>query len=584
MTVVTEARNLPCADALSHEVHHWHAHKWGRLVRNVRRAQKAPEVRIVKAMRCGNRRRVQALQRLLAGSYSAKVLAVRRAQRAPAENQGSRTAGVDGKKWSTPAEKMAGVKGLAERPYQAKPLLRKYIPKKNGKLRPLGIPTMQDRAKQAVYLYTLDPVAETTADANSYAFRCERSCADAIAQCYRVLYHQEAAVWILEGDIKGCFDQIAHRWLLEQIPVNRTVLRQWLQAGYLEKGVRYSTEAGTPQGGIISPVLANMALDGLEALLKAKYPRHKGLKIHLVRYADDFIITCSDREVLEKEIRPLVEEFLRKRGLELSDEKTLITHIDDGFDFLGQTIRKFKGKLIIKPSDKSQEILLTKVRAIIQEEGRRLSAYGLSRRLNPLLRGWTNYHRHVASAKTFQAIEEQVFQLLWRWAVRRHADKPKDWVYHQYFFDQQGRKRPFHAYTTDDKGKLLVCEIFQPNRVPIRRHIKVIGEANPYDPAWELYFEQRRYQRIANELPRQPKLLTLFRLQQGLCPLCNQPITTETGWNCHHILWRVFGGGDELDNLVLLHPTCHQQLHNPHSDIELPRSQRAGVRARWAPA
>jgi RNA-directed DNA polymerase len=262
---VTEARTLPCADALSHEVHHWHAHKWGKLVRNVRRAQRAPEVRIVKAVRCGNRRRVQALQRLLAGSYSAKVLAVRRAQRAPAENQGSRTAGVDGQRWSTPAEKMTGVKGLEERPYQAKPhpggTRRRYIPKKNGKLRSLGIPTMQDRAKQAVDLFTLDPLAETTADAGcplgAYAFRRERSCADAIEQCFHVLYHPQAAQWVLEGDIKACFDQISHSWLREHIPINRTVLGQWLKAGYLEKRTLYPTAAGTPQGGIISPVLAN---------------------------------------------------------------------------------------------------------------------------------------------------------------------------------------------------------------------------------------------------------------------------------------------------------------------------------------
>jgi RNA-directed DNA polymerase len=566
---MTEARTLPCADALSREVHHWHAHQWGKLVRNVRRLQ----VRIVKAVQCSNRRKVQALQRLLAGSYSARMLAVRRVT----ENEGSRTAGVDGQKWSTPAEKMTGVKGLEEQPYRAKPLLRKYIPKKNGKLRPLGIPTMQDRAKQAVYLFTLDPIAETTADPNSYAFRRERSCADALEQAYHALYHPQAATWVLEGDIRGCFDQIAHEWLLAHIPINRTVLRQWLKAGYWEKQKLYPTEAGTPQGGIISPVLANMTLDGLEALLKAKYPRHKGLKVHLVRYADDFIITCSDRKVLEKEIRPLVAEFLRQRGLELSDEKTLITSIEDGFDFLGQTLRKFKGKLILQPSHQSQKILLTKVRTIVQEEGRHLSAYGLIRRLNPLLRGWANYHRHAASKQTFREVEEQVFQLLWRWALRRHRNKPKDWVYRHYFFDAHGRKRPFHAYITDEQGNPVVCEIFQPNRLPIRRHVKVIGAANPYDPTWEPYFEQRRYQRVAHELPRQPKLLTLFRLQQGLCPLCNQAITTETGWNCHHILWRVYGGGDEIENLVLLHPTCHQQLHNPHSDIELPRSRRAGV-------
>jgi RNA-directed DNA polymerase len=251
---------------------------------------------------------------------------------------------------------------------------------------------------------------------------------------------------------------------MEHLPTNQAVRREWLKAGYLEKRSLYPTETGTPQGGIISPGWANMTLDGLEALLKQKYPRHKGRTVHLVRSADDFIITCSNREVLEKEIRPLMEEFLREGGLELSAEKTLITHIHDGFDCLGQTVRKFKGKLMIKPSRKSQEILLNKVRGIIREEGERLSAYGLIRRLNPLLRGGTNYHRHVASAKSFKRIEQQVYPTLWRWALRRHPGKPQDGVYRKYCFDKQRRKRPFHAYTTDEEGNALVCEIFQPNR------------------------------------------------------------------------------------------------------------------------
>ena len=255
--------------------------------------------------------------------------------------------------------------------------------------------------------------------------------------------------------------------------------------------------------------------------------------------------------------------------------------IDEGFDFLGQTIRKFNGKLIIKPSQKSQEILLDKVRTLINQEGKQLSALGLIRRLNPLLRGWTNYHRHVASSRTFKEVEQQLFELLWRWATRRHAEKSKDWIYRQSFIDRTGCKRPFHAYTTDDEGNPVVCEIFQPNRAPrapaIRRHIKVIGEANPYDPKWELYFEQRRYRRVADELPRRPKLLTLYTLQKGLCPMCNEPITKETGWNCHHLIWRVFGGGDEMENLMLLHPNCHRQLHNPNFDGQLPRPRRGGA-------
>jgi len=234
---------------------------------------------------------------------------------------------------------------------------------------------------------------------------------------------------VLEGDIQACFDQIDHDWLLKHIPTDKKVLDSWLKAGYLETGVFHQTEAGTPQGGVISPVLANMALDGLEVLLKQQYPRHKGYKVHLVRYADDFIISCRDQKVLVQEIRPLVERFLAERGLRLSPEKTVITHIDDGFDFLGQTIRKFKGKLIIQPSKKSRLALMAKVRTILRTEGRNRLAAGVIRRLNPLLRGWCNYHRHSAAMRTFTLINHQLYQLLWQWAKCRHRQQPRHWIY-----------------------------------------------------------------------------------------------------------------------------------------------------------
>ena len=302
-----------------------------------------------------------------------------------------------------------------------------YIPKANGKLRALGIPTMLDRAYQALHLLGLDPVAEVTGDPNSYGFRRERSTADAIQKCFILLARKSSAHWILEADIEACFDKLSHDWLVTHIPMHKASLRQWLKAGYMEKHVLHPTPEGSPQGGPISPVLANMALDGLEELLHKHFPAQKR-KVHLVRYADDFIITAAEKATLEEGVVPLVQSFLAKRGLRLSPTKTTITHIDDGFDFLGQTVRKYNGKLLITPSKKTQKALLEKVRTIIKTEGRSLSAVGLINRLNPIIRGWANYHRHVVSKRTFQRIDYLIRQALWQWAVRRHRNKSRTWI------------------------------------------------------------------------------------------------------------------------------------------------------------
>ncbi|TKD43824.1 group II intron reverse transcriptase/maturase, partial [Azotobacter chroococcum] len=324
----------PRSGAPSHAESNW-PQSWCRIESDVKRLQ----VRIAKATREGRWGKVQALQRLLTRSYSGKMLAVKRVT----ENRGKKTPGVDGKIWSTPVAKSKGALALKHRGYRPQPLRRLYIPKSDGKERPLGIPTMRDRAMQALWKLALEPVAETRADPNSYGFRPERSTADAIAHGFTVLAKRSSAEWILEGDIRGCFDNISHDWLLANVPMDKTILRKWLQAGYVEQGTLFATEAGTPQGGIISPILANWTLDGLEqaalASVASTERRRRPFKVHVVRYADDFIVTGASKSLLEHQVRPAIEAFLKERGLELSAKKTHITHISEGFDFLGQNVR-----------------------------------------------------------------------------------------------------------------------------------------------------------------------------------------------------------------------------------------------------
>lgn len=465
----------------------WDAIDWQSAEKQVRRLQ----MRIAKATREGRRGKVKALQWLLTHSFSAKLLAVRRVVR----NRGRKTAGVDGVVWTTSRQKLQAARSLQRRGYRPQPLRRLYVPKKNGKRRALGIPTQRDRAMQALYLQALEPVAETQADRNAYGFRPKRSTADAIGQCFIVLSRKRSPQWILEGDIKACFDRISHSWLLDHIPMDKYILRKWLAVGYMEEGILYPTEAGTPQGGIASPSLANMALDGLEQVAVNAAP--KGLKVHVVKYADDFIITGASREVLEERVKPAVEAFLWERGLELSAEKTHITHINDGFDFLGFNVRKYAGKLLIKPAKASVKTFLGELRWFIKSN-RAAKTEQLVRQLNRKIRGWANYYRHAVAKRTFSYVDHKVFLALLYWVNYRHPNKSNQWKRKRYFRTQGRRQWVFYAGIHDKQGKATHLDLFQAAHVSIIRHVKIRADATPYDPAFLDYFARRQRSRRVN--------------------------------------------------------------------------------------
>ena len=336
----------------------WNRIDWQKAQAYVKKLQN----RIVKAQKESRHGKVKSLQWLLTHSFYGKALAVKRVT----ENKGNKTAGVDHQLWMTPKQKFDSIFKLKRRNYQPSPLKRIYINKKNGKKRPLSIPTMFDRAMQTLYKFALEPLAEITADPNSYGFRPKRCVQDAIEQCFSDLGKAKSAKWVLEGDIKGCFDNISHDWILNNIPLDKKILKKWLRSGYIETKRLFPTEKGTAQGSPISPTICNMVLDGLEFRLLEKYHKIKIQgkayfpKVNFVRYADDFIVTGESKEQLENGVLPIIREFLQERGLELSESKTVITHIDEGFDFLGCNIKWYKDKLLIKPSDKSYKAVITK--------------------------------------------------------------------------------------------------------------------------------------------------------------------------------------------------------------------------------
>jgi len=537
---------------------HWHAIDWQRVQRNVRGTQ----LRIAKATQEGKWRKVKALQRMLTRSLCGKMLAVRRVT----ENQGKRTAGVDRVLWKTPERRWLAIGELKRRGYRPSPLRRVWIPKANGKERPLGIPTMRDRAMQALYLLALEPVAESSSDPNSYGFRNNRSTADAMGQLFVSLSRQGSPAWVLEADIKGCFDYLNHDWLVAHVPMDTGILRKWLKAGTIHKGQLQATEAGTPQGGIISPTLANMALNGLESQLarhftaKLGVAKAKKLKVHVVRYADDFVITGTSKEVLEREVKPWVVAFLAQRGLQLSAEKTRTVSIDEGFDFLGWNFRKYRGTLLIKPSKKNVQAFYRKVKEAISTH-KTARQEDLIRLLNPILRGWANYHSPVVAKATFSRMDHLVFRAIWRWSRRRHPRKSPIWVKKRYFPPCGNRNWVFATTATKDNGRKAWVALNQLSDTAIRRHIKVRGSYNPFDPADEQYGEKLRQARMLHDMRHRQQWTALYRSQLGLCPVCKEAITRETGWHDHHIEHRVRGGSNALANRVLLHPCCHVQVH-----------------------
>ena len=387
-----------------------------------------------------------------------------------------------------------------------------------------------------------------------------------------------AGLALSPGDLEPLFQNVpnvprlgpgiapGHEWLLAHVPMDRQVLGRWLRAGFLEEQAWFATTEGTPQGGIVSPALANWTLDGLQRLLADRFARtptqRRMNKVHLVRYADDFLITGTSEDLLRDQVQPLVAHFLSERGLELSHEKTRITHVEEGFDFLGQNVRRYPCDTVLtKPSSSSVKAFLSQIQETIDNSDS-LMGGDLVLRLNQQIKGWTMYHRYAASKRTFTYVDHRIFQMLWHWCRRRHPNKGRRWIKKKYFPPDGPRHWIFTGTLSDQKGQGWPIQLMEAAQVRIIRYVKIQSAVNPYDPEWELYLEARWVWQLGQTQTGRSRVEFLWTEQEGRCVVCGQVLRiAEDDCHIHHRIWRSRGGRDTADNLELLHANCHRQIH-----------------------
>ena len=499
-------------------------------------------------------------------SRAVKILAIHRICQV---NKGRNTAGIDGNAMSElKAERLLMMEKLLDEIDITKkpdPIRRVYIPKPNGKQRPLGIPTIHDRIVQEIIRQSIEPVCEYHFQPCSHGFRPKRSCHDAIADLHNKLSQKGARRWIIEGDIEGCFDNIKHDHIIStlrewDIPTALTnIINNMLKAKIMEGMTLTPSATGTPQGGVISPMLANVALTCLDEIMP-QVCDYKG-RNPIVRYADDFVIVTKDEEQAI-ETKSYITEYLKTTtGLKLSDEKTHITEISDGFDFLGFNIRKYKDKLLMKPSKDNINKVKRKVRETLKSTQ---DPVILIRKLNSVLTGWGNYYRHVASKATFQSIRHALWLGTTQWCKKKHPTRPK-----AYWIERYYEKVKKDKWTFQWEGRKLINIA----GIPIRRFIKVRSDMRVYNADASDYWDKREYVNARNSIYGSPNLTKLFTMQKGKCEYCKQPITDENVKEAtihkHHMKPRSEGGDWKLSNLRLLHADCHNQLHSMYSRKEM---------------
>jgi RNA-directed DNA polymerase len=543
----------------------WHATNWKQVYATVKNLRQ----RIFRASREGDLKRVRSLQRLMLRCQANVLESVRRVTQM---NQGKDTPGVDQKLILTPEERGRLCDQLSQLDlHHVHPVRRVYIPKRKGK-RPLGIPTIVDRGVQAMVKNALEPFWEARFEGISYGFRPGRGCHDAIEKLFRLARPNTTRPWVLDADIEGAFNNIGHSNLVQAIgnfPA-RELIKQWLKAGYVEDQMFHPTDAGVPQGGVVSPLLLNVALHGMEQAL-GTYHTPKGIlrgTYALVRYADDLAVLCPTQEKAI-EAREILSQWLGTRGLKLSDEKTHSRHLREGFNFLAFNIRHYPApnssrsgyKLLIKPSPEAVKEVKWKLKGIWRKHVGSPTV-ALINEMNPVIRGWSNYFHIGVAKEVFTDLDNFMYRRAQRYMKRRHPMKSGWWRTEKDMGRTLGRQ---DRWVFQDKTRNGTLRKFAWTKIV--RHRLVRKTHSPDDPTLQDYWKQRRAKPQVTVFRRRQ----LVQRQQGICPVCHQHLENGEGLHIHHVVPKKSGGKDDLSNLWLVHHNCHRQLHSSSAPLGVRR-------------